>query len=189
MKKELRIIECPIRCPLRPKPIDVRLRDGREVRIWVCDGCDQQVYQAYAQLVALKQELVKLERLDSERYWSIDELARRVASLEKSAEDYTAHMRFLEERIRHIMRDVEELEHKLGELIIKLRKRRLPDVAVIKGIGPKYARKLKAIGVENIADLVRRSPKEIASSLKISEKRVHEWVREAKKLLRELALE
>ncbi|MFC4406956.1 helix-hairpin-helix domain-containing protein [Haloarchaeobius iranensis] len=53
-------------------------------------------------------------------------------------------------------------------------------VQEIKGIGPAYADRLGAVGIETIADLADADPEHVAAETDISETRVTEWVKRAK---------
>ena len=55
------------------------------------------------------------------------------------------------------------------------------ELTKIKGIGKTRAAQLKAIGINDAADLAKASPKEIAKSLKTSLKITKKWVADAKK--------
>lgn len=62
------------------------------------------------------------------------------------------------------------------------------DVAAVDGIGPNYARRLRAAGIETVADLVARDPTAIAAILGVEEidvpvARAEAWLRDATSLL------
>lgn len=54
------------------------------------------------------------------------------------------------------------------------------DVQVIKGIGPAYADRLAAVGIETVADLAAADAIEVAAETDLSEKRVGQWIERAK---------
>jgi predicted flap endonuclease-1-like 5' DNA nuclease len=53
----------------------------------------------------------------------------------------------------------------------------------VKGIGPKRALQLKAIGINSVEDLSNVSPKSLAVQLKISPKFTEKWIENAKQLV------
>jgi len=53
-------------------------------------------------------------------------------------------------------------------------------VEVIKGIGPAYAERLSAAGVESVADLAAADAEELAPRIDLSAKRVGRWIDRAK---------
>jgi predicted flap endonuclease-1-like 5' DNA nuclease len=54
------------------------------------------------------------------------------------------------------------------------------ELTQVKGIGPKRAAQLKAIGISTVQDLAKASATEIAAKLKVPEKIVEKWIQEAK---------
>jgi predicted flap endonuclease-1-like 5' DNA nuclease len=59
-----------------------------------------------------------------------------------------------------------------------------PELVKIRGINPKRAEQLKAIGVGTIADLAKASPDELAAKLGVSPKIIKMWIGSAKKLVK-----
>jgi DNA-binding protein len=55
------------------------------------------------------------------------------------------------------------------------------ELTSIEGIGASRAEKLKSHGVHSVQDLAKLDPKELSEKLQISEKRVSNWIDEAKK--------
>jgi predicted flap endonuclease-1-like 5' DNA nuclease len=53
-------------------------------------------------------------------------------------------------------------------------------VQVIKGIGPAYADRLSATGVETVADLAAADVEDLAAATDLSEKRIGRWVERAR---------
>jgi predicted flap endonuclease-1-like 5' DNA nuclease len=53
-------------------------------------------------------------------------------------------------------------------------------LTVIKGIGPAYADRLEAAGIDSIADLAAADPGEIGAEIDVSPKRVGRWIERAK---------
>ena len=59
------------------------------------------------------------------------------------------------------------------------------ELTSIKGLGGKRAEKLKSCGVHSVQDLANSDSKALSEKLEISEKRVSEWIGEAKKALKQ----
>ena len=59
----------------------------------------------------------------------------------------------------------------------------LIELTRIKGIGENRAEHLKALGVNNIADLSTAAAEELANKLQISSKTANQWVQDARNLL------
>jgi hypothetical protein len=58
-------------------------------------------------------------------------------------------------------------------------------ITEIRGIGPKRAEQLRALGINTAQDLVETSASILAAKTEISPKITRKWVREAKKLIKE----
>ncbi|WP_340100358.1 helix-hairpin-helix domain-containing protein [Salinibaculum salinum] len=54
-----------------------------------------------------------------------------------------------------------------------------PSVEEIKGIGPTYAERLEAVGIETVADLAAADPAEVAAAAETGETRAGDWVERA----------
>ena len=59
------------------------------------------------------------------------------------------------------------------------------DITEVKGIGPKRAERLRALGINTAQDLAKSSATLLAANMGISSKITHKWVREAEKLMKE----
>jgi len=75
----------------------------------------------------------------------------------------------------------EKIEAKAEETILPEAKPTI-ELTQVKGIGPKRAAQLKAIGISTVQDLAKASATEIAAKLKVPEKIVEKWIQEAKKV-------
>jgi predicted flap endonuclease-1-like 5' DNA nuclease len=56
------------------------------------------------------------------------------------------------------------------------------ELMLVKGIGEKRAAQLKALGINNLDDLAKVSPDDVAKNLMISPKITRKWVESAKEL-------
>ena len=69
----------------------------------------------------------------------------------------------------------------------KVTKKEIKGIALteLSGLGPTTAKKFKEIGVENISDMCKEEPKELAMLIKgCSEERIKKWIEEAKELFK-----
>jgi len=55
-------------------------------------------------------------------------------------------------------------------------------LTMVRGIGEKRSEQLRALGINNVEELAKASPEELASKLKISPKITQKWIENAKKL-------
>lgn len=63
--------------------------------------------------------------------------------------------------------------------------RKLHEITGIKGIGPKKADQLKAIGITNVSDLAMASEREIAEKCEVSTETARRWIENARNQLLE----
>jgi len=90
----------------------------------------------------------------------------------------------IEKEVPEKIKKVEEIPKKIKEIkkapkvVEKKLKKALTD---IKGIGPKRAKELEAIGIKTVDSLAKSSPKKIARSLNIATKDALRWIKEARK--------
>ncbi|MFP4590954.1 MAG: helix-hairpin-helix domain-containing protein [Halobacteriales archaeon] len=54
------------------------------------------------------------------------------------------------------------------------------DLEVIKGIGPTYGRRLRDVGIEDVAALAGADPADLAAETEISETRLATWIERAR---------
>ncbi|MEM2875782.1 MAG: helix-hairpin-helix domain-containing protein [Candidatus Bathyarchaeia archaeon] len=53
----------------------------------------------------------------------------------------------------------------------------------VRGIGPKWSEKLKAVGIDDVRELAKCDPKNLAENVGVSEKITSRWVKNANELL------
>jgi predicted flap endonuclease-1-like 5' DNA nuclease len=61
------------------------------------------------------------------------------------------------------------------------------EIAEVKGIGPKRAKQLRALGINTAQDLAKTTATTLAAKTELSRKITRKWVREAKRLVKEAA--
>ncbi len=57
------------------------------------------------------------------------------------------------------------------------------DITDVKGIGPKRAERLRALGIDTAQDLAKSSATLLAANMDVSSKLTNKWIREAEKLV------
>lgn len=57
------------------------------------------------------------------------------------------------------------------------------DIALVRGIGPKWSAEMKAAGIDSVNELVECGPKDLVKKVGISEKTASAWIDNANEVL------